>query len=477
MRPRTVMVLAVLVAALAAFIWFIERDLPGSDRRAELAKRVLAVEPDEVTAVVIERGGERVRLERVDGRPPAGGSSAGEDEMEAAGGGLAAASRWAVVEPVAAPADATEVDALVSALVELEKERTLDEADDAALGLDLPRARVVLESASDEHTLLVGGEIPTSSTMIVAAGDGRFVVSDALWRDLGRAPGDWRSREVFDLERDQIERVRLESDTVSLLLARRGESFWIESPEVDRAHEDRVSTLLGDLVALEIDTFVDEPPGPAAELGLEPPRATVELVVEGREAPLKLELGDPTEDGGGRYARLGARLFELGDELDEALSRPLEEWRSAAWTSLESWEIDAATAIDAGGEMALTREGGDWKRGEATLEYTPVSDLLYAVTGAAAERLIDRAEVGAELPEPTLELRLGGDDREEILRLHGAWEGGFLASTEGRDRLLVLSAGTVDDLRMKLEGVREAEPEGGDDSPEVGPTDETDASG
>ena len=67
MRPRTLLVLAVLVAGLGAFIWFYERNLPSTEERRELQARVLSLEVEEVQAIALEGGGHRVRLERSTG--------------------------------------------------------------------------------------------------------------------------------------------------------------------------------------------------------------------------------------------------------------------------------------------------------------------------------------------------------------------------------------------------------------------------
>jgi hypothetical protein len=64
MKARSLASLGALVLLLGAFIWFFERDLPGTDERAERAKRVLAFEADEITELVIERDEGTVRLSR-----------------------------------------------------------------------------------------------------------------------------------------------------------------------------------------------------------------------------------------------------------------------------------------------------------------------------------------------------------------------------------------------------------------------------
>ncbi len=57
MRPRTLLVLLIVVAALAAFIRFYERDLPSSEERVKRAKKVLDFKKDQVTRIRLVAGG------------------------------------------------------------------------------------------------------------------------------------------------------------------------------------------------------------------------------------------------------------------------------------------------------------------------------------------------------------------------------------------------------------------------------------
>jgi len=76
-----------------------------------------------------------------------------------------------------------------------------------------------------------------------------------------------------------------------VLLARRGEEPWIESPLTDRADPERFDQLIDALTALSAVDFLDTPPGPPATLGLEPPQGVIEVVRKGQSAPFRLELG------------------------------------------------------------------------------------------------------------------------------------------------------------------------------------------
>ena len=54
MKPRTLLILLVAVLGLGAFIWFYERELPSSEERKDLEKKVVKVEKDDVTAITVE---------------------------------------------------------------------------------------------------------------------------------------------------------------------------------------------------------------------------------------------------------------------------------------------------------------------------------------------------------------------------------------------------------------------------------------
>ena len=484
MKPRAVLILAALVAALAAFIWFFERDLPSSEELAERSNRVLAVESDEVSAVEIEWAGETVRLERAPapGAGPEDGTEEDEAEEEPAAAGPS--PEWRLVEPVAARADRAAVDGLLTALAGLDKRRTLEDAERSEVGLDPPRGRVTLVTPDGKRTLEVGADVPASTNVLVAlAGEPEvWVTPRSFVAQLERRPGEWRSREVMAVTRDGIARVvlrRAGAGEPVVLVRGGGDRFRLAEPIADLADADRVDELLSDLVTLRAQRFLDEPgeepPGPAA-LGLDPPRAVIEVHLAGEgEEPLRVELGAPVraaeaapgtaadeEPAGAVYARVGDQLFEAETGLDEAVARPAAEWRSPAWTGLRSYEVDRVAVTEAGEpELVLDREGVDWRRGEETVPYTVASDLLFALTEAAGEvaEAGEAAAPAAASGEPILTVRLAPEaGEEETLTLYAERDGRFPARSSAREATLMLPAAEVAELRQAVAAARTAEP-------------------
>lgn len=455
MRPRTLLVLLLLVAALGAFVWFVERDLPGTEERARQAKKLLAFEAGEVTGLTLESGGRTVRLEP-EPEPPAEEGAADDEAVD----DLFRTRKWRLVEPFEAAADAGQVRRLLDSLAELEKQRTVEEFDPAELGLQAPRATVTVGTAGGPQVLRVGADVPGSDSMVVAlaGGEEAYVVSGAVYADLTRPPGDWRDKNLFPGERADVQSLRVApAGGEGVLLARRGDEFWLESPLSDRADRDQGDRLLSDLVNLRASRFVDGPPE-GGDLGLETPAGRFEVVLAGRGEPFRLEVGAPVAEGSvSRYVRVGEQVAEVSTDLGRWLATEPGSWRSRRLTRFDSWEIDAATVADAAGTLKLERAGTDWKRGEEKIAFTPVSDLFTAVTDAEADRLAEPAEAPAGEPTLTLTLTSSGGQQETV-RLYPPAANGVPARAEGRDVALVLPPAEAEAIRAAVTDVRAAAP-------------------
>ena len=453
MKPKTLLVLAVLVAALGSFVWFYERKLPSSDERAEQSKKVVSLKSGDVTAVDIAWGDQKVRLER-DAAPA-------KTEGAAAEAAPAPPENWRVVAPLQAAADRFAVDRLLDSLTNLDKQRTIESADRKELGLESPRATVALESAKGTTKLEIGAEVPTASSMAVAVAGSSdaYMVSNGIYADLTKAPGDWRSKDLFSGTREDISRLTIESAGQKILLGKRGEEYWLESPFTDRADRDAVGKVLGDLTSLRVADFLDKPDKTAAEMGLEPPQGVVEAVLNGKSEPFRVELGATlAADAAKRYARAAGILFDTDSKLGESLAKAPDAWRSIAWSGLEVYRVDKATFKDASGELEVERSGPDWKRGNDLVSFTPVSDLLYALSSARADKLESKAAVALAQPAFTATLT-ASDKTVETLSLYSPLPDGHVPATvSGREAVLLLPKSSADDVRSKLETLRKAEP-------------------
>lgn len=473
MRPKSLAPLAAVVLGLGAFIWFVERDLPSSDERAERAKKVLAFDEDDVDSLsFLPVGGDSplklVRQEKTEEAPPP------------------SASRWHLVAPLEAAADDGAVSRLLSSLADLEKKRTLEDMPPQDAGLEQPRATVTVGLGNETTTLEIGAELPGSKTMLVAVtGDGAkgnevYVVADTLLDQLSGEVDTWRNRKLFPAQRDDIESVRLEKGPSVVLLSFGEDGAWLEEPLRDRAEESLTNQLLQALVDLQAKSFLDdEPKAVGVEAG-----GLVEVTLSGRDEPWRIELGStsgPAEggepegaDGGAVDARVDGKPVRLSG-LSEALARPPLDWRSRAVLSLPVYRIDRVEVVEgeaagvagavpgaeaAASPLELSRQEGDWLRGSERVSFSSINDLLYALADLRAEDFVDGT--GLDGREAALTFTLTGTDsegagEEQVLRLFDR-SGRVLALVTGRPDALLLDSGSLQTIRSKLDEVRKAEP-------------------
>jgi hypothetical protein len=473
MKPRTLLVLLVVVLGLGAFIWFYERKLPSSDERADLAKKAVPVKKEEVEAVTLESAAGTVVLERFEEGKDEKVAKDSKDDEGAEG---QPESEWRLSRPMQARADAFAVDGLLDALTGLEKTRTIEEVDRAATGLDKPRATVRLRTADGETVLRLGAEVPTGGSLIAAV-DGRggaYVVSDTILSQIDREPGSWRDTQLFRASRDAVSRVTLSGGPGGpVMLVQKNGVFHLERPFADRADKEKTDDLYADLSGLTAEKFVDG--RPPAELGLQPPRAVVEVAFA-KGAPVRLEIGKTVEStpaaptpeaapgapppAASVYARLGSQVFEARTRLAEDAVRPPAAWRALGLSAFEVYQIEAATVRDAQGSFRLTRAGTDWKRGDQTISYVPVSDFFFTLTGAKADRLLTADEAAAlGLARPALTVDLESKDAgKETLTLFPAVAAGTPARVSGRNVVLLLPPGALQEIEGKLADVKSAKP-------------------
>lgn len=463
MKPKTLLVLLALVLGLGAFIWFYDKDAPSTEERQVQDKKLLgALKSEDVTAVTIVRDGKTVRLER---EPAPASKSAAATVPE---------RPWRLTRPLQSRADRWAVDRLVDSLAGLTKERELELGDRKGLGLDAPRARVTLSAKSGDAVLEIGAAIPASSTMAVAiAGQAPVIVPNSVYADVAKEAGDWRAKELFPGQRDDITRIAIKAGASAVTLAKKGDEFRLEAPVADRADRDAVNTLLGDLTGLQAARFVDGPPPAGADAW----RQVIEVSVKGQANPWRLEIGAelppaPSAPGASPDAKPPVRtlvradgvLAETESKLAATIGKSAAEWRSTRWASFEVFRIEGFEIDDAKGHLTLRRQDADWKRGAERIAFTAVSDLLYAVTGARGDKLLSRADAaaaGASLAKAVLTVKLiAADQSEETLTLYPALPDGTApALASGRDEVVAMLNRTfVDDLLSKVQAVRAAQP-------------------
>lgn len=301
MSNKTTTALIVLLFASLMVLWFADAQLAW--RRAaptpggRLLENLAGLRPDGLRRIEIERGAERIVLERRSGRA------------------------WQMVSPADVAADPGLVEDLAFRLRALSR---LPQADSlsgrpADYGLDPASAVVRLWGPATDAPLAeleLGKTLPDRRYVRVGR-RGPIEVVPAEGLELAERPAPrWRDREPFRASPIEVDGVVVAGAGPALRLTRGWDAWRVAEPVRFLAEQARVEELVGGLAALRITDdrqFVADGVRSDAELdrfGLLHPRLTIALQMGrgDRRAEQKLEVGNPVPGQVDRlYARRGDR--------------------------------------------------------------------------------------------------------------------------------------------------------------------------
>ena len=459
MSKKTVIALAVVAAALAAFIFFYERHLLSSgdveDRQDRLLETFVR---DRVTKLEIEREGGRVVLER---ELPEG-AEAGE------------LGEWLLVEPVRDETDFDSVDSTLGALEWADARRTIEGVsaeDRATFGLEEPRLRAFYTVAGERVPIAFGGEDPQGSGVYAALEDETvaYVVGKDLFEALDHEASWFRDKELLaEAGPARATKLRLEGAAGARVLEKRDARWWLLEPQEGLAAARTVNELLRALDGLRVESFVADDPDSLTQYGLDEPQHVARFErprgdgAETVEATLRIGRAcDETE--GQVYARVdeGPIVCVSGEPI-AALGKTAEELREARLVTVRDEDVSRIEVASGNRRLELYREEGEWKMRSrqgprevaAAADAQAVSDFLRAARGVTARSFVraDDAAVrerGLTNPVATLTLVLPGEESgeeiTEVVRL-GRASGGATWARRGDEPVLI----EVDEAALAL---------------------------
>jgi hypothetical protein len=367
MKRRGLVLLAIVAAAMAAYLLFDARHRPGGGERATARERALApFDRKKVRAITIRRQrGEGVSLLPSSAPPPA--------------------PAWHLEAESEPPADDAAIDDLLAAVDLAESDRTADITPEAA-GLAPAVAEIDIETPNGTLILQLGRADATGQGVYARAGlDGRIrVVGRRVLEVVDREPSAFRDRRLFPVDPAGVMSLAWRGEGVSGELRlvdgrwQNGRKQWVA--------DERVAESLRRLLALRVERFQPVPH--------DRPYAPRTLALTAGPARIALEI----EKGGtGAMTRGSERVHVPADAFESA-------WRSLAAAAARDDRLlalppDKVTRIDLHddhGRVGLRRVDGSWAFSTPKLPYAPdtrvVDDWLARLAAVKAATRADGAK-------------------------------------------------------------------------------------
>jgi hypothetical protein len=235
--------------------------------------------------------------------------------------------KWALVEPMNAPADEFSADGVVDALASLKAERFVaaNVSDLKPYGLDAPRLNVEIRAAGGgQYGLKIGKETPAGSSIYACRTADRDVVeiTKTTYDSINKSVADLRSKKLLDVPTDAVERIAVTSRKTRWEVRKAGDQWLFVTPNPGKkADAIDVDNAILDATGSADRWIADNPDQTAlAKYGLLQPEITAAFTLKGGVIK-RLELGKK-ESSGARYARgtdTGASIFAMGSYVVDRL--------------------------------------------------------------------------------------------------------------------------------------------------------------
>jgi len=401
MRVRTTIVLVLLLLGLGAYVYLVE--YPQAEQDAK-KKTLFEFKADDATDVALAYADREIDLKK-----------SGDD--------------WRITKPIDAPADATTVKNLVTAIAECEVKRTLKDAasDLAQYGLDKPLVTVTLKLGDRAlPEFRVGKNTPVGFSTYVQKMDDKAIVltSSAFRSGMDKQVKDLRDKTIVTFADNEVQTVHISGDGKDLTLARKDDNWTIEQPEKYAADASTVRSFLSTLRSMRAVDFADDHPTDLSTYGLDAPRLTITLALGKDNAEKRVLIGKESTvaDKKELYVQRSGQptVYTVSDWVMRDLNKGVADFRDK---TVLAFDRDKTTAVELrrpdGAHVKLVH-GADKKwsvEGAGPPKETAISQYLTDLHDLKGHEIVadhpaDLAAVG--LGQPALTVVVFGEDSKPI---------------------------------------------------------------
>src|SRR2546429_3449272 len=178
MKWKSTLVLFVIAAGVYAYLYFVERNRPGTEEAARQAQNVVNFDQNKIDGIVIQTGDDKIDIRKHD-------------------------DKWRLETPIKDQADASLVTNLLSELENWQKDASISakemEADKSKLadfGLANPKLRLKLLGPDAPPEIFFGKDAALEGKMYVRFENSKetFLTSPSIKKDIDKKPEEFRDR-------------------------------------------------------------------------------------------------------------------------------------------------------------------------------------------------------------------------------------------------------------------------------------------
>lgn len=396
MKFKNTFLLLLVAVAIGAYLWFVDRKIPTTKESQDNKDRVFVdehnrvLDRDKITAIAIKTPETKIDLKR-DG------------------------ANWRVEAPVKDRADSGAMSSLLTAIELLRSESTIDNDGKGVsrdqlkeFGLSDPATKMTLTVDGKPVQLLLGKDTAIENRVYAMLDGAKSVkvIASSLRNEISKKVDEFRDRKLSDLSLGQIKKAVIKLPIGEIEVEKANDHWSLVRPLKARGDDSKIGDTLSQALTARVESFVADT-SKLADYGLEQPRGTITLTVEGQDQPQVITIGGNPKDEKEKekiYARLSSRdaVVLLPKTVEMLLTVRPNDLRDKKLVQFNSDLVDRITIEPAGKDkLVLARHGtAGWVRKsdkDIEVNSSVVDRLLGDLAAATVTNFV--ADVATELPK------------------------------------------------------------------------------
>jgi hypothetical protein len=439
MKMRQLLVATVVLAALAATLYWSNHRKPASDSVSASSStsnaKVISLTQDDVNKLEVKKkDGDDVVLNR------------------------SGASNWKITSPKPLVADQESVSTILYNLSPMDGGTLIDDkaTDLKQFGLADPEAQVSTTGKDGKtHIILIGDETPTGdAAYVMVSGESKvYSVAKNTKTNLDKGLKDLRDKRLMPVDFDKLTSVEINGAKLHLTFGSDDGKWTVRSPANLRGDTSKMETIIEKLRTSTMDPGTsDADLKKAASLFASgAPVAAVKATDAAGSQELQIR-----KTSGGYYAKTTAMdgAYKVPNELGDAVNKDAEDFREKRVFDFAEQDPDKVELHDGSKTYFLTRSGEDWWSGDGKkVDPLSVQEFLRSIRTLTAAKF-----TATGFSSAAVSLVVTSNDGKRVEKVDISKSGNdYLAKRADGPALFELDAKAINDLQKAASGLKPAE--------------------
>jgi hypothetical protein len=437
MKPRNLLIAAIILAALSGGVWWAKRHPePSSTGATSTSPKLVDIPESQVQSVDIQKkGGATVDLARRDGK-------------------------WQITAPESWPADQDAASSLVSSLSPVSADSVVEDnaTNFANYGLNHPSLTVTVhEKGGKTQEIAFGDDVPAGSLVYARVGNQPkvYAVSSSVKSSFDKTPNDLRDKRLLTFDSNKVTRIELVDGKSDIEFGKNNQNDWqIVKPQPYRADNFQVEELLRKLSDAKMDLSGSADDAKKAEAAYASGQPAGIAKVTDAAGTQTLDVRKNKDD---YYAKSSVVKgdYKISADLGKELGKSLDDFRNKKIFDFGFSDPTKIEVQQGGNTKTYIRSGTDWKLNGKTMDAGAVQAFIDKLRDLAATSFVT---TGFTTPEDTITVTSNDGKRVEKAEFSKT-ANGYIARRANEPSLYQLDAKAVNDMLEAGNAIKPAAPQ------------------